>query len=102
MQEVRKQSTIVKHGISEFFRAYRLATVSNRDVVSNSIVLDYYRMIDRDVSDPLLKVADRIATSSHNLSDQTVCCFHRFSWLIHEVSLFALPLICEATSLLFI
>jgi hypothetical protein len=77
-------------------------TVSEGDVVSDSIVLDHDWMVHRDIRNSLLKITDWISTSFHYLRDQTVSSFHRLSWLVNEVSLFSFPLIRESTPLLFI
>src|ERR1051325_9470484 len=92
----------MKHCVSEFLRTDRLTAVSDRDVVSDSIVLYHDWMIYGDVSNSLLKITDWISTSSHYLRDQTVGSLHRLSWLVTEMSLFSFPLICESTPLLFI
>jgi hypothetical protein len=102
MKQVSKQSTIMKHCVSEFFCTHWLPAVSDRYIVSDSIVLYHDWMIHGDISNSLLKITDWISTSSHYLRDQTVSSLHRLSWLVNEMSLFSFPLICESTPLLFI
>src|SRR6185369_12790488 len=102
MKQVSKQSTIMKHCVSEFFCTDRLMAVSKGDVVSDSIVLYHDWMVHRDISNSLLKITDWISTSFHYLRDQTVSGLHRLSRLVNEVSLFSFPLIRESTPLLFI
>src|ERR1043166_8390915 len=92
----------MKHCVSEVFCTDRLPAVSDRDVVSDSIVLYHDWVIHRDIRNSLLKITDWISTRFHYLRDQTVSGLHRLSWLVNEVSLFSFPLICESTPLIFI
>jgi hypothetical protein len=61
LEKILKQSPVTEHGLAQFLRARITLGRADRDVVSDSIVLDYERMVHGQVGSVLLEVAHRVA-----------------------------------------
>ena len=90
-EQIFKKHSIVNKGCSQLFRACRTIAITERDVVSDTIVRNDSRVIHRDVSRLLLEVAHRVASRFHNLGHQPVGIRHGGLGIIHKSGLLQLP-----------
>jgi hypothetical protein len=100
VHEVLKEGAIVNHRATQIFSAGLPFGLPNCDFVPSSVVLRHDGMLNRDVSDTLLKVAHRVAAGSHQVAEQLIGLGNRTRRSIHKVGLHAIPLLRVACAIL--
>jgi hypothetical protein len=71
-QELVKERPVVDHGLTHFFRAGVTLLVSQRECARGAVILNYHRMIDRQVVRTLIEIFKRVATRGHHLRDELI------------------------------
>ena len=70
------------------------------NIVRDPIVLNYRRVIHRNVRDALLKIRYRITAKAHHFLDQDVRICHRSFRIVYELRLGVLPGVGKLSSLI--
>ena len=71
-QQFFKQRTGMDHGLAQIFRTGLAPTMTKRNVMRRSIVVDDLGMVDGAAGGPLLEIRDRIAARLHDVGDKAV------------------------------
>jgi hypothetical protein len=88
-----EKGAIVNHGAAQVFSACLSLGLAKRDFVGGAIVLGDYRMVDGDVSGPLIEIAHGIATGGHDVPEELIGLGDGPSGSIYKVGLHAIPLL---------
>jgi hypothetical protein len=96
LEQVGEQRAVVNHRLPKVFGARLPFSVLQRNLPRGAIVHDDAGVIDGNVSDPLLKIADGIATGGHDFSNQPIGFRHGASRVIYETRLNSAPRGVEA------
>jgi len=91
----------VNHCLAQFFGVGLTANLPKRYFVRLSIIIEDQWVIHRDICSPLLKVADRIASSSHHVAQQLVGLGYGAGRSVNEARLDSAPGLYKARAIAF-
>src|ERR1044071_492882 len=94
-EQIGEERSEVDHRLSQVFGGGASALVVAHDVARRAIVHDDVRMIDRDVGNTLLEIANGIATRVHDVADEAVCLDDRALRIVDEPRLHLTPRVRE-------
>jgi hypothetical protein len=72
LQQLVEQRAVVDHGLAKIFGAGLASVMTESDVVSGTIVVDYNRVVDGDIVGAMYKVSHGITTGFHEFVEQLV------------------------------
>ena len=97
--QIVEQGAKVDHPLPKVLGARLTTPIPNGDVMGLVIMFDDDRVIDGNVPDPLVEVADRITSRLHHIPDQRVSECNRSRRIVDEPRLNVVPATSELAAL---
>jgi hypothetical protein len=99
-QEFVKERPVVDHRLTHFFRAGFAPLPSQRECPRDAVILNDYRMINRQVVRTLIEIFEGIATRDHHLRDEVISFAHGSGWVVDKARLNTTPFAGERIGLI--
>ena len=91
LEQVAEECAIVDHRLTQIFRGRFSFRMLHGDFACRAVVHHDIGVINRDIGDTLLEVADWITARGHDFSNQSIGICHSTTGVVDETPLNGLP-----------
>src|ERR1019366_10675151 len=93
--QILKERPVMNHCLAQVLRRGLSPRLAKRDFVGSTVILDYQRMVHRNICRPLFKFSYRIAAGRHHIAQKLVGFRYRTPGTVNEPPLELAPRLCE-------